>query len=451
MINMMLSDAATVLHKSLCGEDIRFTGCNTDSRSIHAGEMFIALRGDRFDGHDFIHQARQNGASAVMVEMEFGQQSWPLLQVSNTRKAMGELAGYWRSCFDIPLIAVTGSNGKTTVKEMLISILAQQAPVLSTQGNLNNDIGVPLTLFGLADQHRFAVVEMGANHAGEIEVLSQMARPTVALITQCAAAHLEGFGSIAGVAHAKAEIFAGLTDNGIAIVNADDEYVDLWKSKAVTRKQLSFGLCHDADVRAVNVQFEKDAGQSSFTLHCSAGEIEISLPLPGIHNVMNALAASACSLAVEAPLDSIKAGLEKMHAIRGRLQVKKGIKGVRIYDDTYNANPASLNEALKVLANNSGRRWLVFGDMGELGGSAEALHLQAGEAARESGVERLYALGQLSKHTVKGFGAGAEHFSSVDELLKSLQEDLAKDVTLLVKGSRAMAMERVVCALQEEG
>ncbi|MFQ5659101.1 MAG: UDP-N-acetylmuramoyl-tripeptide--D-alanyl-D-alanine ligase [Gammaproteobacteria bacterium] len=447
---MPLTELADSLEATLVGEDAWFTGCNTDSRSVKPGEMFIALHGARFDGHEFVTQASARGACAALVERTLDHVSLPLVIVDNSRKAMGRIAGLWRQHFDIPLVAVTGSNGKTTVKEMLSSILIRQAPVLSTRGNLNNDIGVPLTLFGLGHEHRYAVIEMGANHKGEIACLSNMTNPTVALITQCAAAHLEGFGSVEGVALAKAEIFQGLAADGIAIVNADDSYAAIWMRKATPYRQISFGIEHDADVCADQIHFDKSTVKERFRLHSPAGEIDVQLSLPGQHNIYNALAAAACCTAIDIPLDLIKTGLEMLQPFKGRLRFMKGFNQSSVYDDTYNANPASLEAALKVLSSHSGRRWLVLGDMGELGVSAPSLHRHAGEVARASGVERLYALGQLSKHAVEGFGNGARHFSDEDALIECLRATMDESVTVLVKGSRAMAMENIVTALTEE-
>jgi UDP-N-acetylmuramoyl-tripeptide--D-alanyl-D-alanine ligase len=357
---------------------------------------------------------------------------------------MGELAGYWRGGFELPLIALTGSNGKTTVKEMLRAVLSLQAPVLSTCGNLNNDIGVPLTLFGLGGEHRFAVIEMGANHAGEIEYLSRMARPTVALITQCAPAHLEGFGSVAGVARAKGEIFRGLLEDGVAIINADDDYADYWSGSAADHRRISFGLRQPADVSAHSIRLDPGRGRQTFSLDLAGTAVDVSLALPGRHNVMNALAAAACCLAIAIPPRQIQAGLESMQPVKGRLQLHTTAGGVRLLDDSYNANPASLAAALAVLAEMPGRHWLVLGDMGELGEAAAALHRQAGEQARARGVERLYAVGELSAGAVQAFGAGAEHFADTAELLSALRRDLDADTTVLIKGSRAMAMDAIV-------
>lgn len=450
MINMLLSQAAVPTEAKLMGTDIHFNGCSTDSRAIKPGQMFIALRGERFDGHAFLHEASRAGACAALVEQGDGVNSLSLLLVNDSRKAMGRLARHWRSEFTLPLIALTGSNGKTTVKEMLASILTLQAPVLSTRGNLNNDIGVPLTLFQLGPEHRYAVIEMGANHPGEISWLSEITRPTVALITQCAPAHLRGFGSVEGVAKSKGEIFDGLMENGTAIINADDHYAGFWRKTAVTRRQLSFGIENRADVCASDIVFNTEKKSTDFVIHIPGFSSAVSLPIPGMHNVMNALAAAACCIAVGIQGDVIKKGLERIAPVKGRMQLKYTRKGVRLFDDTYNANPASLKAGLEVLTNYEGRRWLVLGDMGELGVAERELHREAGEMAREYGIERLYATGELSRYAVQGFGEGALHFHRIEDLINALNNDLSAGTTVLVKGSRAMAMERVVNGLTGE-
>jgi UDP-N-acetylmuramoyl-tripeptide--D-alanyl-D-alanine ligase len=445
---MRLSEAADVLDATCHGEDVLFKGCSTDSRDIHKGELFIALHGEFYDGHDFVEQARSQGANAVLVERTL-QLDLPMIVVDNTRKAMGKLAGHWRSNFKIPLIAITGSNGKTTVKEMLMAILSQHTQVHATRGNLNNDIGVPLTLFSLGKQHVYAIIEMGANHPGEISWLSRMSNPTVALITQCAPAHLEGFGNIDGVAKAKAEIFEGLSKDGIAVINADDSYADFWCGKVSEHDRINFALDANADVTADNIQHDSATGSTSFLLITPNGRIEIMLSLPGRHNVLNALAAAACAVVLELPLTDIKQGLERMSAINGRMQWKKGICQSCVIDDTYNANPHSLLAALDVLKNIPTKRWLVLGDMGELGTGAEQHHESAGRYARDKGVERLFTIGQLSRHATETFGDGACHYDTIDQLSEVIRKEVTGNLTILVKGSRAMHLERVVNVLVE--
>lgn len=449
MIAMSLAEAAAAVQGRLLGKDRTFTGCNIDSRAVKPGELFIALRGAARDGHDFVDAARERGAAAALVERDAAY-GLPVIQVDDARQQAGALAGHWRAKFDLPVIAVTGSNGKTTVKEMLRSILAENAPVLSTQGNYNNDIGAPLTLFNLGREHRFAVVEMGANHAGEILWLSRIAKPTVGLITLCAPAHLEGFGSIEGVARAKAEIYQGLLPGGTAVINSDDDYADLWRECARDHRQLTFGMKEGAAVTAANVVMDFARGGAGFELAHAGERVKATLALPGRHNVMNALAAAAGCIAVGVSLEQTAAGLEKMRPVKGRLQPRRGLRGMRILDDAYNANPVSLQAALEAATAAPGEAWLALGDMGELGAGAAGFHEEAGRRARDLGVARLYALGELAAAAVEQFGAGARHFRRAEDLADALRREARPGVTLLVKGSRFMAMERVANALAEE-
>jgi len=450
MIQMRLSEAANILSAGLIGDDVHFRGCSTDTRTLTKGSLFIALRGDNYDGHDFIDDAFREGAAAALVERELSDIDQPLIVVDNSKGAMGDLASAWRSNFTMPVIAVTGSNGKSTVKEMLASILSQEDEVLSTEGNLNNDIGVPLTLFRLNDDHKFAVIEMGANHPGEISKLTQLTSPDIALITLCAPAHIEGFGSIEGVANAKAEIFSGLSENGVAIINADDSYADLWIEKVADKKRLTFGISDSADVSVRDLKMNEETGQTEFTLTTACAQVVVKLNLAGLHNVHNALSAAACCIALNIPLSQISKGLQLVEAVKGRLQTKSGLNGSRIIDDTYNANPASMDAAIKMLTETSKRSWLVMGDMGELGDIAEDAHQQAGCNARTSGVERLYAIGELSRHAVDAFGNDAKHFENKESLIAALIPEIKNDLSVLVKGSRAMQMEKVVQSLVEE-
>ena len=450
MISMTLSKAAETMNATLMGDDITFTGCSTDTRTIEKGNLFIALKGENFNGHDFVSKAEESGAVSLLLEQEVNH-SRPILKVEDTRKAMGLLAKSWREELSIPLVAITGSNGKTTVKEMISSILSGISEIHATAGNFNNDIGVPLTLFGLDKKHQYAVIEMGANHPGEIEWLSAIARPNVAVITQCAPSHLEGFGSIDGVAKAKAEIYSGLQSSGTAIINADDDYAEFWKETCEHLKQFSFGIkSKSANVTAKNIEAQTEINAIKFELHCGQQSIEITLPLSGEHNVMNALAAAACCFSLDVSIESIKAGLEKMSPVKGRLQIKAGKQGSRIIDDTYNANPKSLSAAINVLNNYSGSRYLILGDMGELGETAIEHHKEAGKLARSAGIDGLFCIGELSLNAKESFGDGATHFASYDELINSLLDSLTEDATLLIKGSRYMQMDRVVNSLVEE-
>jgi UDP-N-acetylmuramoyl-tripeptide--D-alanyl-D-alanine ligase len=437
---MSLHEAANVLKARLHGSDAVFTGVDTDTRRLRPGDLFFALKGPRFDGHLFLGEAAAAGAVGAVVSREI-EAPLSTVEVADTRVALGELAAHWRARFEFPVIAVTGSNGKTTVKNMIASIMAQTGPGSATEGNLNNDIGVPLTLLKLKPEHRYAVVEMGMNHRGEIAYLTNLARPTVAVITNAGAAHLEGLGSVEAVARAKGEIFAGLARDGIAVINADDEYAGLWRELAAPRRCITFGLENKADVSA---QYQSLADGSTIQLTTEMGEVEMKLPLLGRHNVMNAVAAASASLAGGASLADIRQGLEKLKAVAGRLEIKQGINGARILDDTYNANPASVAAGLQVLREASGERVLVLGDMAELGEAAEEIHRRVGEMARRVGVERLLTVGTLSAAAAEAFGKGAKHFASHEECADALLDLLHGEVTVLIKGSRSMHMEDVV-------
>jgi UDP-N-acetylmuramoyl-tripeptide--D-alanyl-D-alanine ligase len=370
-----------------------------------------------------------------------------MIRVPDTLQALGCLAGVWRDRFELPVIAVTGSNGKTTVKEMLAAILRVDQPLLATRGNLNNEIGLPLTLMALNSEHRMAVLEMGANHAGEIARLARLARPHVGVITQCAPAHLEGFGSIKGVARAKGELLENLDADGVAVINAEDRFASLWRRLAGSRRCLSFAVEGRADVRA---EWHQESTGSRIAMATPAGRIELRLALPGRHNVANAAAATAAALAVGAAPAAIAAGLEAMRPVPGRLEPKMIAGDICVIDDTYNANPASLRAGLEVLAAFPGRHWLVLGDMAELGEDAPDYHRQAAQLVRDYRVDRLLTIGELSRLTTAGFGEGADHHGSMDALVASLGESLEPHTTVLVKGSRSMGMERVVAALTSE-
>ncbi|MAS81101.1 MAG: UDP-N-acetylmuramoyl-tripeptide--D-alanyl-D-alanine ligase [Legionellales bacterium] len=450
MISMSLYKAAKAIESNYSGEDVFFSGCSIDSRTIKKGNLFIAINGENFDGHDYVSMAEEKGAAALLLEREVSHDK-PVLKVKDTRKAIGLLARSWREEITAPVVAITGSNGKTTVKEMVRSILSELSDVHATSGNLNNDIGVPLTLFEFDKKHQYAVIEMGANHSGEIEWLSAVARPDVAVITQCAPAHLEGFGDIDGVAKAKAEIYSGLRPSGKAIINADDDYAEFWTKQCKFLNQLSFGIeSTHAGIRAKNIKFVKQAASTDFELVCSTGVIKIRLPLSGTHNVMNALAAAACCLSLNVSLQTIRTGLEKMLPVKGRLQIKPGMQGARIIDDTYNANPVSLKAALNVLSSYEGIRYMVMGDMCELGDEAIDFHSGAGIAIKQADIEGLFTIGELSIKATQAYGDDALHFESYAALNEMLIALLSKDTTILVKGSRSMQMERVVNTLTEE-
>jgi UDP-N-acetylmuramoyl-tripeptide--D-alanyl-D-alanine ligase len=426
---MRLTEAAQALGAQapgvqMLGTDVEFTSVSTDTRTIRPGALFVALRGERFDGHDFVDQALAAGAAAAMVDEKFEGQG-NLLRVPDTRLGLGHLAAYWRGKFDLPLVAVTGSNGKTTVKEMIASILrtvcGDDAQVLATEGNLNNDIGVPQMLLRLTAQHRYAVIEMGMNHFGEIDYLTRLAVPDVALVNNAQAAHLAGVGSVEGVARAKGEIYNGLKAGGTAV--------------------LDFALDHPA---AVTGSYQLLAEGVDLEIVVPRGKIRTRLHAAGVHNVRNALAASAVAAALNVPCELIGQGLARFAPVKGRLQHKPALHGATLIDDTYNANPASMRAAIDVLAALPGKRVLVLGDMGELGEDAWALHGEIGAYARERGIDILFCLGDNARNMAAQFGQNAWHFERIQELLADLENLLAPGVTVLVKGSRFMEMERVV-------
>ena len=442
---MKLSTLASLLHGQLIGSDRCYSSVSLDSRSLKVGALFIAISGEKFDGHAFIEQAKHQGAVAALVDKPVSSEL-PLVKVADTRKALGQLAQAHRQQFSIPLIALTGSCGKTTTKEMLRAILSESGPVLASTKSFNNDIGVPLTLLDLSTQYQFAVIEMGANHPGEIAYLSQITQPDIALITNIAPAHLQGFGSIAKVAQAKSEIFLGLSSAGIAVINADDPFESDWQDRLANHSVIRFGLNTKADFSARNVHLDVE-GRVQFILVTPKGEIAIQLALPGRHNLLNALAAAAVANQVGASLPAIKAGLEKMQDVPGRLAIVKSKTGASIIDDTYNANPRSVAVALQLLAHYPGRHVFVMGDMGELGDKAEYYHRQIGELAKELGIETVYTCGELATLTAQAFGSSGKHYSSQEDLIQALRPLLQKDVTLLIKGSRSAQMEKVVAAL----
>jgi len=452
---MTLAQAAQALGGRMQGADVRFNAVSTDTRSIAQGDLFIALKGEKFDGAKFVAQAAEAGAVAALVNegSDIGQAACPVLFVPDTRIALGKLAAHWRARFDIPLAAITGSNGKTTVKEMLAAILGKHTgsneAVLATRGNFNNDIGMPLTLLRERDEHRYAVIEMGMNHPGEIDYLTRLARPDVALINNASGAHLQGLGTVEGVARAKGEIFAGLKEEGIAVINADDAHADLWRKLAGAHRLLDFGLDHAAQVRG---DWQAQGYGGALQVRTPAGEARIVLQVPGEHNARNALAATALALAMQVPLQAVVEGLEGFGGVAGRLQRKAAVHGATLIDDTYNANPASMHAALEVLAQAKGKRIFVLGDMGELGEGAAQFHREIGIAARELGIEQMLALGEQSAGAVQEFGPGARHFAAVEELCAAVEKELDATTTVLVKGSRFMKMERVVqsCAAQKE-
>ncbi|MDX5332915.1 MAG: UDP-N-acetylmuramoyl-tripeptide--D-alanyl-D-alanine ligase [Gammaproteobacteria bacterium] len=438
---LMLSDIAAMAGGELIGADTAVQGVSTDSRNLREGDLFIALRGPRFDAHDFVPDLE--AAVAAMVE-HLCDTVLPQVLVEDTRLALGRLARAWRARLSATVVGLTGSNGKTTVKEMIAAILQECGSVHATRGNLNNDIGVPLTLLALRDTHDYAVIEMGANHAGEIAYLTAIAQPHVALITNAGPAHLEGFGSIEGVSRAKGEIFQGLPADGVAVINADDSYADYWRGLNTGRRILSFGAEQAADFTG------SLAADGQLRMQTPEGELALDFALRGRHNLLNALCAAAAASAAGASLEAIRRGLAAMQPVSGRLQARVGRNGAALIDDSYNANPASMRAAIDVLAARPGRRVFVMGDMGELGGDATAMHAAIGEYARAAGIDRLHALGPLSAAAAEAFGASAEHHADWRALAQAVTDELSADVTVLVKGSRSMRMERVVAALEQQ-
>ena len=452
---MKLSEAAVLLNGRANGGDPVFARVSTDTRALKAGDLFVALRGERFDGHAFVADAAKAGAVAAMVDAQAGAAPLPTLVVDDTRLALGRLAASWRSRFSLPLVALTGSSGKTTVKEMLAAVLREAAArsgtadagaaVLATRGNLNNDIGVPLMLLELRADHRYAVIEMGMNHAGEIRYLTRLARPDIALITNAGRAHIEFLGSEEAIAQAKGEIFEGLKDDGTAIINADDRHAAMWRSLAGTRRRIEFGVDNPADVSGT---YAEQGLETEIALKTPHGTATTRIHAPGVHNVRNALGAAAAAVALNIPVDTIAAGLANYAGVKGRLQTKRGLNGSTLIDDTYNANPESVRAAMNVLARTSGRKIFIFGDMGELGHEAPQLHAELGAYARERGIGELVTLGTHSARTSENFGSGARHYDRIEDLVAQTACALGPDVTVLVKGSRFMKMERVVAALE---
>ena len=456
MSMMTLQQSARVLDAQLFGAGhVSFDAVSTDSRQLKTGDLFVALKGPNFDAHDYVAQAEAQGAVAAIVEKQVAC-DLPQLEVADCRLALGRLASFWRSQFQGKVIGITGSNGKTTVKEMLARIMGQKGAVLATEGNLNNDIGVPLMLLRLKpEQHNAAVIEMGANHAGEIAYLTSLVQPDVAVITNAAAAHLEGFGSVEDVARAKGEIWQGLRENGVAVVNLDDDFAGYWRELVVDYQSVGFGMLPSADVRlgegGVHWEIAGNVYKSNFSIQTPQGGIDIALSLAGKHNVMNALAATATAISASADLIDVKLGLESMAPVKGRLEPKTTRFGQLVIDDSYNANPHSLRAAIDVLLQADGEKVLVMGDMAELGGEADELHYEIGAEARHKGVDLLLAYGCHCQQAVKGFGEGAVCFDSHDSLIECLltmlSEPQRKEAVLLVKGSRSAAMEKVVDVL----
>jgi UDP-N-acetylmuramoyl-tripeptide--D-alanyl-D-alanine ligase len=458
MVSMTLSQLATEFSETLGAQlhqgDASFTRVSTDTRRLNAGDLFVALRGENFDAHDFLADAAHK-ACALVVEKLDPAIALPQLVVRDTLLALGQIAVLNRAAFSGPLVAITGSSGKTTVKTMLAAILRECGPTLATEGNLNNHIGVPLTLLKLASEHRYAVIEMGASAAGEIAYLCGLARPDAALVNNVMPAHIEGFGSIEGVAAAKGEIYQGLSESGTMVVNLDEPFAGQWLAEKEGAKVLGFSLRDSAADFYVRTKGESaaegDHERQRFTLVTPAGEQSVELCAPGDHNLRNALAAAACAYAVGASNEQIGAGLGTYIPIAGRMNRQYGHAGAVIIDDSYNANPGSVRAAIDVLATQPLRSILVLGDMAELGDESAALHTDIGAYASTSGVQELFTHGLLSRHASDAFGEGAQHFSDRDSLIQALKEQVDAQTCVLIKGSRSARMELVVRALIDSG
>lgn len=435
MMTMALKRIADVIGARVHGSGVEVTGMTNDSRRVERGNLYCALPGTRRDGHEYVAAAAEAGAAAALVSRPMDVEL-PQLVVGNVQVAMGQIAAAWRDQLKAVVIGVTGSNGKTTVKEMLADILATQGPTLATSGNYNNEIGVPLTLARLGPSHRFAVIEMGASRPGDIAYLARIAKPEVGILTNAAAAHLEGFGSLEGVARTKGEMFSSLPTSGLAVINADDAYCGLWQSMAEHCRTITFGRDRSA---AVSGRFEG----GRIVIDTPAGSFDFLPRLPGKHNLFNALAATAAAVPLGVEPADIGSALSALDSLPGRLQTHHH-EGWTVIDDTYNANPASLYAGLQVLTEHGGECWLVLGDMAELGPDSDKFHAEMGQTANDMGISRLFTLGSASRRSSLAFGEGAEHFESRDELSGCLAEILRPGVTCLVKGSRSMGMEKVV-------
>ncbi len=446
---MRLSELAAVLAAPLRGTDVGFATVSTDTRNIRSGDLFVALKGERFDAHAFVAEAAKAGAVAALVEHAV-EAAIPQIVVGSTLAALAALGAHWRGRFNMPLIALTGSNGKTTVKEMLASILRAQAggdSVLATRGNLNNHIGVPLMLLELREAHRYAAIEMGMNHPGEIAQLAAIGRPTVALVNNAQREHMEFMASVEAVARENAAVFEALPADGTAVVNADDAYADYFREAAGAHRIVDFGLERPA---AVSGGYVLQNLSSEIRLRTPAGEAALTLAIPGLHNVRNALAACACAHAVGITPAVMREGLENFRPFTGRLQVKRAVNGATVIDDTYNANPDSVRAAIDVLARCAPPTLLVLGDMGEVGDQAAAFHQEVGAYAHSRQVSALCAFGEHTAAAVEAFGAAATKSDSIEELLDAVRAGATPHTTVLVKGSRFMRMERVVQALTGE-
>lgn len=452
MRTMTLAELQEPLQARLLGDDRQILGVTTDSRQAGPGDLFVALRGENFDGHDFVGEVADAGAAGALVSRVMDV-AIPCLQVADTERALGLLGGYNRAAYRGPLVAITGSSGKTSVKNMVAAVLSQAGSTLATEGNFNNEIGVPLTLLRLEPRYEYAVVEMGAAALGDIAWLCELGRPTVSALLNVMPAHLEGFGSIDRIAQAKGEIFDGLGVGDVAVINADQEWADDWRRRAEPARVIDFSLGQKAAVKLLERETLGVAG-SRFLAATPAGEISVQIALPGAHNVANALAAMAVGIACELSADEIRRGLESVRPVAGRLSSQRLSSGALLIDDCYNANPGSVRAAIDMLASERGVRTLVLGAMRELGEGSEELHRQCGQYARQAGIERFVGVGEEQRVAVDTFGPGGCWYSSCEAAVSALAEDLSGEDVVLVKGSRGARMERVVdglAALQRAG
>lgn len=461
MLSLRLADLFRFFQQT-CPKDLAdkpFPKFSIDTRTIQpaAEVVFVAIKGEQTDGHEYIAHAASQGAIGAIVSKthhyspDFLSQlpvHFFLVTVENTQKALSDLAKWYRSQFTLPVIGITGSCGKTTVKEMISQILEQVGPTLKTKGNYNNEIGLPLTILSLKPHHQFAVIEMGARHIGDIRILSEIAQPTLSVVTLIASAHIEIFGTIDNIAQTKGEIYHGIPKTGFAIVNRDEPYSDYFIRSCVDAKLVTFSLSSGADYFATDIKLLPQS--TEFVLHTPFGVTNICLPIPGMHNISNALAAASLAGSLGVNLEKIRAGLDHFSTITGRMQIKHHASGAVIIDDTYNANPRSLTAAMEVLSQYAGKTCLILGDMGELGSEAAELHYQMGEKAKKLGIDFLFTVGKLSEQATKGFGVGATHLSSQAAVIETTTKLLNKEITILVKGSRSAGMEKIVNGLITE-
>jgi UDP-N-acetylmuramoyl-tripeptide--D-alanyl-D-alanine ligase len=442
---MRLSAIAMWTHGRLLGDDASIESVAIDSRKIKPGDLFVAFKGEHVDGHDYLAEAKARGAAAALVERRV-EVDLPQVEVENAELALGDLASAVRAQRNARVIGITGSNGKTTVKTLTASILSRHGRTHFNTGSFNNEIGLPLTLLWMPEDTEYAVLEMGAGKPGDIEYLAAIARPDIGLVNLIAPAHLERMGTIEMVAETKGAVYSALPGDGVAIINADDAFASFFAGLAGGRTVLRFGLDHKADIGADILDQRVDG--SHFVMSTPRGDADVHLPLPGRHNIANALAASAIALALDVPLGTIVEGLEQASAVEGRLKRVTTAAGWTLIDDSYNANPSSMHAAIDTLALAEGERWLVLGDMAELGADARALHAGVGRHARERGIQKLFAVGPLNVAAVEAFGGGSMHYADKAELIAALQSQLHAGVTCLVKGSHSAGMDQVVAALK---